>query len=101
LHEGDSGFFPDAGNARHVIRAVARQSQDIRHPVGRYAEFLLDACDVDDFHIGSALARFIHFGFLIDKLHVILIRRHEEGANMFVRGFPGQRADDVVGLVTV
>ena len=86
----------DAGHARDVVGGVAHEGQDVDDLPGRDAEELLDALVVEKLLL--ARVEDPHAGPL-DELEHVLVRRDDDDVEIGCPRRPGERADDVVGLV--
>ncbi len=88
------GLRPDAGDARHVVDAVADQRLGVDQLLGPDAELL--------HHLGRAdrllLDRVQHVDAGADQLHQVLVGGHDGGAPAGGDGRVGIGRDQVVGL---
>ena len=85
----------NAGNARHIVHAVAHQSEDLADLLGTYAELLMNRRFVD----AAVVHRVEHVdGAILDQLHQVLVGADDR---YFPAGLLGRHhvaGDDVVRL---
>ena len=87
----------DAGNARHIIHAIAHQRQHVAQLFWLHAELAHDI-------IGPApliLHRVVHVDAGLDQLHQVLVGTDDRDMPTGRHGRPGIAGDDVIGLIPV
>ncbi len=99
LDQGNSGLFPYAGDAGHVVGRVAGETEDIDDFVRGDAELLTHSLFPDDIGAVPRLSGFVHPDQGGDQLHEILVARDDHGHHPFLLRPAGQRPDDVVRLI--
>ena len=98
------GLLADAGDAGDVVGGVAREAEDVGHlvaaldaPLGQHLGH------AEDFRAVAHAAGAIDEDAFIHELAEILVGRDHVGGEFFpaLERLAGERADDVVGLITV
>ena len=91
------GLDPDARHARHVVRSVAGEREDVAHLLRPDPEALDHLGAVDRF----LLHRVVHLHALTDQLHQVLVGGDDDHLAAGRARLAGVGGDDVVGLVAV
>ena len=95
-------FFADPLRARNVVDGIAQQRHQIDYSFGWNTEnffhfFFVD----DDVCFCAARSRPQRSNVFPDKLHHVLVVADDQHLELFLRGLHRQRANNVVGLVTL
>ncbi len=100
LHELAGPLLADARHARNVVRRIAPDRQDVAHQHGvRNAVLFADRRRVD--HLDAVALLLVELAVLAHQLPVVLVGGHHEDLVARFGPLAGQRADHVVGLVTL
>ncbi len=89
------GLDANAGNARHIVDAVAHQRLNIDHLIRRHTELFDDLRATD----AAILHRVEERDLVGDELHQILVRGNDGNACASLFGLPRIGRDEVVGFV--
>ena len=95
-------LFANAFGTGNVVNGVAHEGHHVDHFAGRDAENLLDPRFVHDgVALAATRAGAQDMDAVADELQHVLVVGDEQDIEVFLRGLPGQYADDVVGFVAV
>ena len=95
------GLWPDARNARNIVRAVPHQPLQVDQAERREAVLLLERRRIVAACVADALFRQQHVESRADELERVAVARHDDRRRPRCRRLRPERADDVVRLVVV
>ena len=102
LHEFAGALLADSRHTRDIVRSIAPQCEDVAHEAGVVdAVFPADRLPVDDLDAPFGALLLVYLAIVTYQLAVVLVGRHHEDLVTRLDAFLRQRADHVVGLVTL